>query len=472
MKPSRCNGLDTRLRCAGALCLLLCCTAAAAVSPAAGSDEVRSLHPPGTGELQLQFSSDVAGQDLQTISAGLSKDYDYVADQHGLRLHDYQLRRVYSVDPDKHFFNNSLFAEVWFRVAELENRVALRKSMQAAGLPMDKDPNSQDPFWMESGLGVVSEKLPRPSVQRSVLDGRTRWEEGGAEVVAVRYDAEPVPEAVRGGLRRFWASFVHIHPLIADDLAATGQVPQELWVMAQRPGKDPVVMHWKLTRRQWRAQAPFPLPPHLSAAAAVPAWPSVFPDIFALLSREVANHAVPPAQDVYVSRAEGAIDRGAGLEALVTVLEMNLARGPAATACMPADPRPFCALVEKAGPLFGNDPRYAIAFARQSPDLSERAQFDSLPNAYLLRLLWATRPPGKGIVREATERDLLAALNASPVVNFTKDTGDFYIGAWEPFAAWQVWDLGRLMAGHVSDDLLRQINSLEDQLYVGVPSLF
>jgi hypothetical protein len=28
------------------------------------------------------------------------------------------------------------------------------------------------------------------------------------------------------------------------------------------------------------------------------------------------------------------------------------------------------------------------------------------------------------------------------------------------------------MAGHVPDDLLHEIDSLEDQLYVGVPSLF
>jgi hypothetical protein len=459
-----------RISYAGAFCLLLSCASAAALSPAAGTDEVLALRTKGAGELQLQYAQDVGGQDLQTISVGLGQDYDRITDKRGLRLHDYQLRRIFTLDPANRFTNDSLYAEVWFRVTELENRVMLRKTLQAAGLPMDKDPSSQDPFWMESELGVVSEKLPRVSVQHSDLDGRTRWLEGGAEVVAVRYDAEPVPAAVRGGLRRWWAIFAHVHPSIADDLSASGQIPQELWVTTQRPGKDPAVTHWKLLHRQWRPQAPFPLPPHLSAAPTRPT--GVFPDIFALLSRDVANQAAPPAQEVYVARAQAAIDRGAGLEALVFVLEMNLALGRAASACTPGDPREFCTLVAKAGPLVRNDPRYAIAFARQSPDLSDRPQFDSLPNAYLLRLLWATRPAGKGVVRQDTERDLLAALSASPVANFTKDTGDFYIGGWEPFAAWQVWDLGRLMAGHVPDDLLHPIDSLEDQLYVGVPSLF
>jgi hypothetical protein len=465
------GGVDLRIKYAAALCLMLFCASATAVSPADGTDEVLSLRAPGAGELQLQYARDVAGQDLQTVSVGLGKDYHYVTDPRGLRLYDYQLRRIYTIAPANHFTNDSLYAEVWFRVSELENRVILRKAMQAGGLPMDKDPMSQDPFWIESDLGVVSAKLPRPSVQRSDLDGRTRWAVGGAEIVAVRYDAELVPDALRDGLRRFWGTFVQIHPSIADDLAASGRMPQELWVLTQRPGKEPAVTHWKLTARQWRPQAHFPLPAHLPAAP-TQSRGAVFPEIFALLSREVASHAAPPAQDVYISRAQSAIDRGAGLEAMLFVIEMNLALGPPASACTSGDPRAFCTLAVKAGPLIKNDPRSTIAFARQSPDVADRPQFDNLPNAYLLRLLWATRPPGKGVVGENSERDLLAALNSSPVANFTKDTGDFYAAGWEPFAAWQVWDLGRLMAGHVPGDLLHQIDSLEDQLYIGVPGLF
>ena len=101
---------------------------------------------------------------------------------------------------------------------------------------------------------------------------------------------------------------------------------------------------------------------------------------------------------------------------------------------------------------------------KQAPDEVDRPQFADLPNAYLLRLLWATRPPGKGVDRKERERDLLAALHASPVANFCKDTGDFYAGEWQPFAAWQAWDFGRLMAGHQSGDLLGSIDTLEGSL--------
>jgi hypothetical protein len=443
-----------------------------AVSPADGSDAVLARHAQDGGELQLQYTRDLGGQDPQTVAVGLGKDYHYIRDPRGLRLYDYQLRRIYNVDPDHHFTNDSLYAEVWFRVSELDNRVRLRKVMQAGGLPMDKVPISQDPFWMETDLGVVSRDLPPASVQRDDLEGRSRWVVGAAEVAAVRFDAEPVPEALRGGLRRLWGTVVHLHPLIADDLAASGKMPRELWITTQRMGQDPVVIHWQLTSRRWQAQAHYPLPAHLTALPAPTRSASVYPEIFALLSRDVANHTVPPAQDVYASRARAAIDRGAGVEAMLSLIEMNLALGHPASACALGDPRVFCELAAKAGPLLKSDGRYAIGFARQSPDLADRPQFDSLPNAYLLKLLWATRPPGKGVVRENTERDLLMALKSSPIADFTKDTGDFYAIGFEAFAAWQVWDLGRLMAGHVPDDLLHAIDSLEDQLYVGVPSLF
>jgi hypothetical protein len=455
---------------AAAVCLMVLCHGASAVSPAAGSDMVLSLHSQAQGELQLQYSRDVAGQNVQTTTVGLGGDYHYTRDPGGLRLYDYRLRRIYSVDASGRFTNDSLYAQVWFRATELESRVRLRKAMQAAGLPMDKVPTAQDPFWMESDLGLLSPDLPVPAVQHSELDGRNSWVADGAEVVAVRYDPEPVPEAVKGGLRRFWSTFVQIHPSIADDLAASGKIPQELWVTSKPTGAGATLTHWKLIARHWQPQAHYPLPPHLVAAPTQVA--GVFPEIFALLSKEVANRATPPAHEAYVARAQAAIDRGAGIEALLTLTEMNLAEGHPTAACATGDPREFCALAVKAGPLVRSDARYAVAFAQQSPALSDRPQFDTLANAYLLRLLWATRPAGKDVSRDMIEHDLLAALSTAPIADFTKDTGDFYAAGWQPFAAWQVWDLGRLMAGHQPDDLLHGIDSLEDQLYVGLPSLF
>ena len=166
------------------------------------------------------------------------------------------------------------------------------------------------------------------------------------------------------------------------------------------------------------------------------------------------------------------MQKGAGLEALLWALEMSLAQGSAVKCAPPNDMLPYCILMARIGPVAKSDPRTALAFGQQPPDESDRSQFDNLPNAYLLRLLWATRGAGKGVEPAERERDLLAALRASPVANFCKDTGDFYAGGWQPFAAWQVWDFGRLMAGHKAGDLLDQVDANEANMVATEPAYF
>jgi hypothetical protein len=101
-----------------------------------------------------------------------------------------------------------------------------------------------------------------------------------------------------------------------------------------------------------------------------------------------------------------------------------------------------------------------------------RPAYVDLPNGYLLRLMWATRPPGEKVTFAESEKGVLDALKASPVANFCKDAGDFYAGAWKERAAWQVWDLGRLMAGHRPGDLLGDIDVLEGRLVSSYPEAF
>jgi hypothetical protein len=163
--------------------------------------------------------------------------------------------------------------------------------------------------------------------------------------------------------------------------------------------------------------------------------------------------------------------RKAGLEALTWALEMQLAAG-ASSDCTPPSDSDFCRMLGEAGPLAKQDPRTALAFAKQSPDAADRAQFSDLPNAYVLHLLWITKPRGKGVKVEDSEADFMRAWRASAVANFCKDGGDFYAATWRPFAAWQIYDLGRLMVGHKRGDLLDQVDTVEQQVVHGEPTLF
>jgi hypothetical protein len=457
--------------CVAALALLAFPSGAAPlISPAAGSDAVLAMRSDTQGELRLQYRVERENQPTETVKIGLAKDYHYKNSVTGLLIHDYRLHRIFRLQPESGLMNDSIYAEVWYRRAELENRAAITNAMNKAGIDASKGFAAQNPFWAETELGLITPNFPRPDLRRVESKDRIGWSLGTDEVVAIRYRREPVPEMLRGGLRRWWPSMVSIHPQIVDEFALSGRVPEELWVKQMvHGGKSFETAHWSLIQAEWIAKAKYPLPAGLMAVPTESR--GTFPQIFSTLSTTVADQRQPPAEEVYRARAESAIAHSAGLEAMVWIIEMQLAAG-AKTSCGTPSTTDSCALAARAGPLAKLDSRTAIAFAAHSPDAADRSQFDSLPNAYVLRLLWATRPAGKDVKREDSEHDLLVALQTSPIANFCKDTGDFYAGSWNPFAAWQVWDLGRLMAGHRSGDLLDTIGVIETEVVRREPTLF
>jgi hypothetical protein len=457
--------------CIAALALLAFPSGAAPqISPAAGSDAVLAMRSDTQAELRLQYRVERENQPAEIVKIGLAKDYHYKNSAVGLLIHDYRLHRIFRFQPESGLMNDSMYAEVWYRRAELENRAAINGAMNKAGIDVSKGFAAQNPFWAETDLGLVTPNFPRPDLHRVESKDKIRWSLGTDEVVAIRYRREPVPDKVRGGLRRWWPSMVSIHPQIVDELALSGRVPEELWVKQMvQGGKSFETAHWSLIQAEWIEQAKYPLPAGLTAVPTESR--GAFPQIFGTLSAAVTDRRQPPPEDVYRARAESAIAHSAGLEAMIWIIEMQLAAG-VKTPCGTPSTTDSCALAARAGPLAKSDSRTAIAFAAHSPDAADRSQFDSLPNAYVLRLLWATRPAGKGVKREDTEHDLLVALQTSPIANFCKDTGDFYAASWNPFAAWQVWDLGRLMAGHRSGDLLDNVDVIEAAVVQKEPTLF
>jgi hypothetical protein len=441
------------------------------VSPADGSDAVLALRHDAQRELHLAYRIERPGEPAETVTLGLSTDYHYrMSDSRGLAIVDYRLKRIFRVPNENGgLINDSLYADAWYRGVELANRANINEILAKAGVNAPQGLHAQDPYWAETELGVTTPKFPRPDLHREDLNGRIRWSLGNDEIVAIRYREESVPVDLRRGLRRWWPSIAAIHPAIADELAQSGKIPAELWVKEVVHAKTFVTAHWTLTDARVIESAHYPLPARLTAAPTESS--ATYRQMFELLSKSVAERRAPQPQETYVARAQAAIGKGAGLEALVWTIEMSLAAG-VDEPCSSVSEVDHCALAARAGPLARADSRTAVAFAAHSPDAADRAQFDSLPNAYLLRLLWATRPPGQGIKREDAEHDLLVALSTSPIANFCKDTGDFYAAGWQALPAWQVWDFGRMMANHRRGDLLDQIDKIEASVEKEEPSLF
>jgi hypothetical protein len=440
------------------------------VSPAAGSDAVAAMRSEPARELQIQYRKE-GGRDEGTYSIGIAADYDYIRTARQLRIHDYKLRRIFTVEGSRTFTNDSLYAEVWYRAVELRNRLNIARALKSSGVGLpDNSAAGSDPFYMESDLGVISPENPRPRLTRNKNNGRISWKYNGNEVVAVRYDKQEVLPAIHASLRRFWPTWVQIHPVIADALTAANRMPAELWVTERTVGKEPVIAHWKLVRAKWESAAKYPLPEQLKAGPALRT--GAYPEIFATLNTAVEEKRKPELPSVYANKAKEALDRNQGLEGMLWLLEMNLAQGHPTGQCEDKSETTYCVQIRRAGPLLKKDPRAALAFQGKAPDESERESFDSLPNAYMLHLLWATKQPGKDVPAAESAHGLLEALKTRAIANFCKDTGDFYARSAQPFAAWQAWDFGRLMANHVPDDLLENVDTLETNLQKGEPALF
>jgi len=445
-------------------------------APTDGSDAVRAMHPATGGEYRVQYRLEREGAAAITLTLGLGADYDYEDGREGLVVRDYAGRRIYRVTAQHELINGSLYAQAWYRAAELDNRVRLAAALKSAGVSAAQVPDPaqaalvNDPYWNESELGLLHPKLPRPKLERGDDGGRASWRYAGEEVVAVRYAPERVPAAVRGGLRRLWPQIARMHPAIVDALVAEGRLPQELWVReVAHPQLALATTHWVRTGAEWIAAAPYPLTAGLPAVP--PSSAGAFPAIWATLLDDVAERRVPPAQSVYAERAQAALGRNAAVEAYLWVIEMTLAQAVQG-GCTADDTRAPCVLSRQIGPALKADPRVDIVSSAKAPDSAQRARFGDVPNAYMLRLLWATRPPARDVPAEVPEQDLLEALQASPVANFAKDAGDYYAARWRPYEAWAAWDLGRRMAGHRDGDLLSAIDHLEGDLEQNLPELF
>jgi hypothetical protein len=240
------------------------------MSPAAGSDDVLARLD-AEPELRLQYRVERAGTPAETVTIGLARDYHYRSSPLGLTVYDYRVRRIFRLSSGSQFVNDSLYAEVWYRRAELENRAMIAAALNKGGIDAGRTLPAQDPFWAETELGLTTTKFARPSLQRTELQGRIAWRTNDDEVLAVRYRRDAVPEELRASLRRLWPSIAAIHPQIADELAQSGRLPEELWVkQIDHTAKSFENAHWTLIHGEWTKQTKYPLPPHVQAVASEP----------------------------------------------------------------------------------------------------------------------------------------------------------------------------------------------------------
>lgn len=448
--------------------------AAWATSPTAGplatTRDIRNLHPRPSGEWRLTYKDEGGQKEQAQLVLTLAPDYVSRQDGKNTQIFDFSQARIYTLTAgNTSFDNDSLHANVLFRVQELQNRNVLSGALAAAKI--DKPPPQLDPFWAECELSMQLPNHVSEIIRRD--DGGTLalWH---GETLAVRATLGPVaPEAVRARLGRLWRHALPIYPQMARELAASGRAPRTL-ELATINGDKVVPRTLTLGKAEWVEHVEFPLP-----ATAERAPDRGTPTTIAML--ETAQEAVrkgahAPTLDTYFARMKDSLARGAALEAALWGTEALLSgRADLLSICPSRDYRGEpCDTFMQALFSRGNDARARTMFGKGGvpkdtpvPDLSD------LSSAHVGRLLIATRKVMAGAGGKEIEEAYRSALTEAPgVVGYYKDIGDYYVRAYDHPTAWKFYDLARMLPDHNTMSLLVEITETEAKLRKDFPELY
>lgn len=121
-----------------------------------GSDGILLARSRETALLQLRYLHESSEKGKQTVSIRVAGDYDCIAGDAGVTIHDYLLRRVLFLTADRRLTNCSLYAEAWYRLSELQNRLKISASLKRARVDYEHRSAHQERFWDEAELALLA----------------------------------------------------------------------------------------------------------------------------------------------------------------------------------------------------------------------------------------------------------------------------------------------------------------------------
>lgn len=442
----------------------------AAAGPGATARDIRAQRATEDGQWRLTYDlRDDQGASSRLILA-IGPDYVLRQDDNGIRIADFALNRVYTVAADgRRFDNNSLHADVAFRIHELQNRKALGRVLDGARI--GKLPPHLDSFWAECELSMgFPNQLPY-MVRRD--RGALVMAHGDAVAVRAVLGREDAPAAVRARLSRLWRHGFPLHPQMARELGESGRAPESLEVRGA--GMQGLVSRTlTLVKSEWVERADFPLPADAEIAPDTGA-----PATLAMLAAAraaVRDQVAAPPLETYLERMRESLGRGARLEATLWGMEAILAgQTDLARQCPTPEQRGEpCDTLRRALQAGLHDPRAQTILGRgalkaetPAPDLSD------LRDAHVGRLLMSTRLVMGGAFGAKVEDGYRAALDAAPgVAGYYKDIGDYYQRIYQHATGWKFYDLGRQLPGGRDHPLLRDVDGFEAKIRRDFPELY
>ena len=426
-------------------------------------------------EPALEFVYKVEGGKPDTITVDLAEDFSVLQQGNELYIYDFALHRLITLDDSTHSFENtSLYSMVEYFYAETYNRHVQYGALSAAKLAQHVD--MLDPFWVQSNLHIVSPEFGTPKIdRRSAADGSVHFSYGGAEVASYKSSEHAMTKDEGARLARFLRFYSSIHPVIIDDIVASGHLPQHLSFEGVSTTKLPTTI-WTL-QSATPVKAAYPLragykvmPPKLEGAVGT---------LVPVVQSAVAGQA-PGRRGVsdYRSAIEAAMAAEKPFQAMVLALELSEQFGKPATDCADAkgchslkdivaaagaDTRTPALLKALGDPTPQKDDAIKVLQAMKRGDLS---------NAYVLDEFLADDLVAADRSSEALPL-FVGAIKGNPyLAGYYKDIGDLFRVGFQAQTAWYFYDMGRMLPRGPDAPVISEMNRYEADLAKRFPEFF
>jgi tetratricopeptide (TPR) repeat protein len=391
----------------------------------------------------------------QQLKVVLAADYLEFVDQDGRVVHDFVSRQSHLVQGDD-YLRRSLYSDVGFRVAELNNRVALLHALR------EKEPERLlgEEVAVEHLLGLDDE-LTEANISRG--EGTTlTYSHNGRLLAEFARQGHALTADQSKAFVRFLRYYCGGHPDILSEVQVRAVLPERYRIVVRNLNEE-ISYDMRLLEV---TEGP-PVRPDFAALRPTVLPPEPIGTLVAL-GLQLHPQAARQAREALLVRAEQALTEQATFTAALLYFEVFLMEGgnpPAPLASQretfEADPdtkKLFDALLQG-----GQAPRQA---ASQLQALEDRVPSE----AHVLKIFRAGMLLAVGENLKA--RDLyLQALVANPAIaGAWKDLGDIYHANYETDLAWLCWDVGRRLAPE--HQMLRAVTRLEESLRSNYPGFF
>jgi hypothetical protein len=372
-------------------------------------------------------------------------------------VYDFGRRVAVFVDSEKKRLNEqSLYALLTGRLMELDNRLTLGKTLEAAGGPQA---NVLPATMAEHQLAVRAEGAGPSGIERTSAAGERRYVWQKKELLAYSTELVPLPPAARDLYLQYVRYTIGAHPDILADLQTLDGAPK--WLRRTDPGFGSVE-RFEIVAAKETPDRPYTLPamekmslqnPEAAAAAAV---------VVASTAQSRAD-----AASRLMAAANAAAEGGNPLEAILGYLEHNLTTGAPLgddfkrhREAILADEN-VKALVGALGPGSPEAAKAAISVLTRLAPLAG-------PKAYVLGIFRANAETGH---REAAVALFTAALKANPfLTGVWKDLGDALDTGYDAADTWRCYELARIIAP--MHNLLTDVARREAALTKAHPEFF